>query len=119
MRDFDNSRLNRSIALHDGNSRQQLVLRDILFIQADHIYVRIYLADGQRVLHRKSLRELQRFLPAPFFLQIHRSHIVNLTWIGEWDSQEIELAGHRLSISRARKKEVQKELSTFFSRPQR
>jgi two-component system response regulator LytT len=67
----------RYLAALQGAGTAVVALDRIVAIHGADDYSEIEVADGRRLLHRKSLHELARALPGPF-VRIHRSHIVNL-----------------------------------------
>jgi two-component system response regulator LytT len=71
-----NERL-RYLAALQGTGTAVVALDRIVAIHGADDYSEIEVADGRRLLHRKSLRLLAGELPPPF-VRIHRSHIVNL-----------------------------------------
>jgi two-component system LytT family response regulator len=52
-------------------------LADIDYIESMHEYVRIHLSSGKAVMTLLSLKAIEEQLPAPGFLRVHRSYIVN------------------------------------------
>jgi two-component system, LytTR family, response regulator LytT len=71
-----NGRL-RYLAALQGAGTAVVALDRIVAIHGADDYSEIEVADGRRLLNRKSLSVLARELPGPF-VRIHRSHIVNL-----------------------------------------
>lgn len=99
-----------SVTLVEGKLRTRIPLQDILFVQSEHVYVRIFLTDGRKILYRCSLREFIRKLPAQSFLQIHRCYIANLRWISEFNRTNVVLAGQVLPVSRTHRKILRQAL---------
>jgi len=60
-----------------------LPVEEIVWIEADDVYVRIHSADRASYLHRAPLRELEASLDPRRFVRIHRSTIVNLEFVAE------------------------------------
>ncbi len=74
---------------------------DILYIEADHNYTVLYMADNYKNLVRKSIDNWLTELAPCGFIRIHRSYIVNMYNINHIDTSSIILVnGHRLNISR-------------------
>lgn len=100
-----------SITLVEGKVRRRISLSDILFIQSEHIYMRIFLRDGQKILHRGALRDLIQQLPNRSFLQIHRSYIINLQWVNMYSNGIAQVAGQEIPVSRTYRKIMREALS--------
>lgn len=74
--------------------------RDILFVKSDHVYVHIYLLDGSTIMKRISISSLMERMPAEYFLQPHRSYIINKKYIEDYKSEKIILGEHIIPVSR-------------------
>ena len=55
--------------------------RDIIYLEACGSYTHVYLKDGEKVVVSKPLREFVRVLSSDFFEKIHRSYIINLSYL--------------------------------------
>jgi len=83
----------------------------ILFLKADHVYTRIFLSDGRKILHRGSLTAFLQQLNINQFARTHRSYIVNLEQVDGYSQGKILIGQHVVPISRSRKKEMMQRLS--------
>lgn len=99
------------LTLVDGKTRRRISCTDILFIQSEHIYVRFHLRDGSKVLHRGALRDLLRQLPSRFFLQIHRSYIINLHAVSQYRGGVLTIGGEDIPVSRTYRKMLRQALN--------
>lgn len=83
-----------------------LTVDDILFVESDGNYSTIVMADGQKMLITKKLKEVNRLLPELNFFRIHNSFIVNLNKIKEFiknDGYVIMESNHKIPVARQRK----------------
>ena len=94
------------ITIHNGTDKHIIPLKDILYIQSDHIYSVFHTKTKGRLHQRSSLSEISQQLPSPPFLQVHRSFIANLQHLSGWDNQQLHLEDISIPISRSRKKEI-------------
>ena len=91
-------------------------LAEVVALHGADDYVEIELNDGRRLLTRKTMRDLADLLRGDF-LRIHRSHIVNRAYVGEFRAQaasRYELAmknGAALPVGRIRVDEVRRWLN--------
>lgn len=95
-----------SINLYDGNKNYLVLLKDILFLQADHIYVKVHVAMKKCIVLRSSLKELLTQLPDNQFIQTHRSFAINIEKVNNWDNQNVSIQNEIIPVSRTRRKEV-------------
>ena len=104
--------LNRStevdsvIKLTSGDDNYLLSPSDILYLEADHIYVQVHTTAGQKILQRRSLTDLLEQLPAEQFVRTHRSFAVNIGQLSRWNKQYVYVHGKAVPLSRGRRKEV-------------
>jgi two-component system LytT family response regulator len=83
-----------------------LTVDDILFVESDGNYSTIVMADGQKMLITKKLKEVNQLLPELNFFRIHNSFIVNLNKIKEFiknDGYVIMESNHKIPVARQRK----------------
>ncbi len=89
------------VMIKGNNSLTKVFLKDILFIEADGDYIKIY-TKGKRLISTQTLKEFYKRLP-DFFVKIHRSFIVNTTLVLGFDGSEINIEEHKIPVSRAYK----------------
>lgn len=65
-----------------GNRIKLIDFEDIVYLKAEDKYIRVFTNSGREHLSEKSLRKLEEQLPA-YFIRVHRSYIVNRTYIQE------------------------------------
>jgi two-component system, LytTR family, response regulator len=82
-------------------------LKNILYCEADDNYTRFFLANGQKHLVSKTLRDIQEILEERNFLRISRQHLINLDHIAKFMKGEgsyvIMTDGTSLNVSRTQK----------------
>ena len=103
---FSQHSLPHQVRLHDGNTKYLIDINDILFIQSEHVYVKVFRKDKDYILHRSTLKDIIGRLPDDQFIQTHRSFVVNLKQIKSWDTNFIYVDKYEIPMSRSKKKEV-------------
>ena len=111
------TRRDDAIPLEDN---QQIVIGNILYIRANHIYTDVLTAGGKIVSIRRSLAEWERMLPADSFLRISNSCLVNCRWIHKISGSAVILAEERgqLVMSRRNKKTCQEKFDVYLEKMQ-
>lgn len=82
--------LDDTIALRTATRAHFTPLRQLMLIEASDNYSEATLADGTRLRLRKSLKAWQALLPAPCFLRVHRTMIVNLSLVVRYERDRDE-----------------------------
>ncbi len=82
-------------------------LDDILYIEGLKDYVRIYLADGTKIMSLMNMKNIESCLPKPEFMRTHRSYIVHMSKVSSIDRFRLVLDENHLPISETYKDEVQ------------
>ena len=98
------NRVPESILLKENDTNYNIAYSDILFIRAEHVYLIVYLKNGKRITVRNSLIWILEQLPTDVFVQVHRSYVVNIKHVNEWNSNVIFVGENEIPISRGRKK---------------
>ena len=91
-----------SIILKHGKRSYRIAVQNITFIRAEGVYCELYLCNKKRMVQRISLSELQRQLPLTKFIRVHRSFLVNLSWIESWTKGELTIGRCRIPVSRTK-----------------
>lgn len=88
----------------------KIPVKDIIRLRADNDYVLIYTAkEKYKVL--TSLKNIFDRLPKKDFMQVHRSHIVQLNEIDSMDGELIEINNRLLPVSKTYIKELHERLN--------
>jgi DNA-binding LytR/AlgR family response regulator len=87
-------------------------IQDILYIEAERNYCRIY-SKTKEYLLVMTLKDMDEKLPAKHFLRVHRSFIVNLSQINEISTSHIVIQKKAIPISRSLKDELLNRLQTI------
>ena len=85
----------------------RVALDDILYIEGLKDYIRIYLADGQKIMSLMNMKKMEDYLPRPEFLRTHRSYIVHMSKAEAIERFRIVFGDQYLPISDSYKEDVQ------------
>lgn len=58
-------------------------LRQIVYVESQSEYLQLHLDNGEKIMFLMSMKKMAEILPAPTFLRIHRSYIVNMNMVRE------------------------------------
>ncbi|TYB78491.1 LytR/AlgR family response regulator transcription factor [Bizionia myxarmorum] len=79
---------------------------NIIYIESDGNYSTFIMADNQRILVTKKLKEVNAILPENYFFRIHNSYIINLNKIKEYiknDGYVVMQTNEKIPVARQRK----------------
>lgn len=103
------------VAFPTSEGLKFVYLDQIVRCMASNNYTYIYLANNERILISKSLKDVENILPASGFCRIHNSHLVNLKYIRKLikgDSNMLVMNDNsELEVSRRKKDELVKILN--------
>lgn len=83
--------------IKDGFEWIRIEIAEILFLKAEGNYVEFHFPD-RKVLSRMTLREASELLPAPDFLQVHRSYVVAADKIERIVRDELKIGTHTIPV---------------------
>lgn len=104
--------LNDCIFVRHLNSMVKVNIEDVLYIEAERNYCRIFTKNKEYLLVI-TLKEMDKKLPSKHFLRIHRSYIINISQITEIATSHIVIGRKAIPISKSLKKELLKRLQTI------
>jgi DNA-binding LytR/AlgR family response regulator len=104
--------LGDSIFVKDHEKMVKIVISDILYVEAERNYCRIY-ARSKEYLLVMTLKELDRKLPVQHFFRIHRSYIINISKIEEIGNTYVVVAKKTVPMSKGYRDELLQRLQTI------
>jgi len=71
----------RKLILNTSDNIYIVDTKDIIRCQSDNNYTSFFLANTEKIIMSKTLKEYETILPEDIFIRIHRSHIININYI--------------------------------------
>lgn len=91
----------RQLAITCNGKNYILYEKDILYIKAENVYLKIF-TKGEGYLIREKLNTLEKQLNPHYFIRIHRSYMINLSSVISYDKKKVDLGnGVEIPISRS------------------
>ncbi len=108
----------RKLSLPNGQGGYTMVDFDnIINIEADSNYSVFYLANNDKITVAKVLKEYEEILPENKFVRVHKSSIINLDYLKEYNSRNgLEVAlksGVKIAVSRRRASEFAEKVKSY------
>lgn len=104
--------LNDRIFIRHNEKMIKIDIQDILYIEADRNYCRIFTSDKNYLLVT-TLKDMDEKLPQKHFLRIHRSYIINLSQIAEIAGTHVVISRNAIPMSKDMRSELLKRLQTI------
>ena len=102
------------IALQMQSEIRYVALSEIVHCEADNTYTRFFLANNEKILVSKSLKEYADLLRPNGFLRTHQSHLVNPRFVKSWLKEDggvlLLSSGEKIPISKPNKDTVKQAL---------
>lgn len=94
-----------SMYVRQGDAFQRIAWEDILYAEGMQNYVKLYFKDKVLIIHQTMI-SLEEMLPKDFFFRIHRSFLVNISYIESISGARLFINGKVLPISKQRRDEL-------------
>lgn len=98
-----------SIFIKNGNYFNKLRFEDVLYIEADHVYVLIITKES-KVMVRSSFQSFLQQIDMTRFIQVHRKYAVNLNYIDSINLHNVIVGGYTIPISKNFRDDLLKKL---------
>lgn len=105
-------RLDDRIFVKQNDLMCKILIADILYLEADRNYCMVFTKDKSYLLVN-TLKNMEDKLPATTFQRIHRSYIVNLTQVNEFNHNHLTVGNKILPLSKELRTELMARLKTF------
>jgi two-component system LytT family response regulator len=114
--DLDSKNVQK-LSLPNSQGYALVDIKNIVHVEADSNYSIFHLSDNEQVTVSKVLKEYEELLPEQQFVRVHKSSIVNLNYVKEYNSKnglEVVLNnGKKIAVSRRRSSEFLEKIKTF------
>jgi DNA-binding LytR/AlgR family response regulator len=104
--------LNDRIFVRHKDRMVKVLLADILYVEADRNYSRIFTRNKEYVLSI-TLKVMEEKVPSRLFIRIHRSYIVNIAQVDEVTEDEVIVAGKSIPLGAGMREMLMKSLQTL------
>lgn len=105
---------NPKIALPQQNEIRYVEVKDIVRCEADNTYTFFHLANGDRILISKPLKEYSDLLKPHGFLRTHQSHLINPMFVKSWLKEDggmlLMKNGDKVAVSKPNREGVKTAL---------
>lgn len=92
--------------LYDGTTWHLIDQKDILYINANHVYIHFHTLNHPAVMVRNSISQIIEELDPELFIQSHRGHIINVTKVESYNNNFVIINNEEIPLSRSKKSEV-------------
>ena len=90
--------------------KRKVYLKELQYVQALGDYVKLITEDDSLVV-LSTMKSFEKILPTEHFLRIHKSYIINLAKVDNYNSKTVELGAESLPLSRNRKTDLVEALA--------
>lgn len=104
--------LNDRIFIRHQSQMVKLMLRDILYVEADRNYCNL-ITDKKNYVLATTLKDMQLKLPDTLFVRVHRSFVVNISKLDVLGEGHVEIKRKVIPLSRSYRDELLKHLQTI------
>ena len=102
------------VIVSDGKKEVILSYEDIIYIKSENVYLRLFTLKGSFLVRRK-LKDQITELPAMYFMQVHRSYVINLNHVSAFDGRNVTMdQGHLIPVSDKWKSELPIRLAAYL-----
>ena len=101
--------LTETLFLNVDKTHHKIIINDILYIESDRNYITV-ITKTQKLSYIDSLKNWVEKLPDSSFIQIHKSFIINKSYVDKIAGNVIYVSGNRLPIGRSFKQQLLKQL---------
>ena len=77
--------------IKSGNKHHKVTLSEVLYIESLKDYVQFHLNEGNRIVSKNKIGDIEQELKEKKFLRVHRSYIINTTKISAFTTNDIEI----------------------------
>lgn len=88
---------------------KKIYLKEILYVESLENYIIIHTLSSKEIVNTR-LKSVLASLPEKYFLQVHRSYVVNLSQIKAIEGNQLLIAGDKIPVTRTLREQVYKAI---------
>lgn len=88
---------------------KKIYLKEILYVESMENYIIIHTLSSKEIVNTR-LKSVLASLPEKYFLQVHRSYVVNLSQIKAIEGNQLLIAGDKIPVTRTLREQVYKAI---------
>lgn len=96
----------------DGMHRK-LPLKDLLYIESQGNDIKITLSTNESFIAKSKITDLELLLASKGFIRIHRSFMINTTFVTAFNNHEIHLGAYQIPVGRSYRQEFENFITKF------
>lgn len=100
------------IFVKEEQTVHKLFYSNLLYIQAFGNYLKIFTVDGQLIVVRTTLADIEAQLPSKLFIRVHKSYLIAIQSIEKIKYNEIYISNKILPLGTTYKQEVLKKIQS-------
>lgn len=101
------------LTIKDGKTIHRIKKEDILYVQGLREYVNWYMTE-EKLITLHSLQKLETLLADEGFLRIHKSYLVNTSFVNTVRHNALEVSGEKIPIGRSYREKVKNYFEPEF-----
>ncbi|MFC5623248.1 LytR/AlgR family response regulator transcription factor [Algoriphagus winogradskyi] len=105
----------RTLQIRDRGHIISLLEDEIMFLKADGLYTKVYTKEKQFTM-RDILKDVMSHLPEERFIRVHKSYIVNLSFVHSINSKELIVEKQTIPLRRGFFQELKAKVIDFKER---
>lgn len=99
-----------SLKIMDKGYLVPVPFTEVVYLKADGLYTKVY-TKAKSYLVRDILKSFEDKLPEDQFIRVHKSYLVNISYIGSFNAKKINLGETSIPIRRGLYKELMEKLN--------
>ena len=103
-------KVNDRLAVPTRDGLEMVPLANVLYARADDNYTHVHLVNGRKILISRTLKDVERDLPADRFFRLHGSHVVAIDKVDRYvrgvGGYVVLQSGEQLPVSRSKREEL-------------
>lgn len=97
----------KTLEVFDGRHHHSIRVQDIIYMEADHVYVNIKLITGRVINIRSTLKQMAEMAEDQRLVQCHRSFVINRDQVISWNAETVIMSDQSvIPVSRGKRKDV-------------
>ena len=111
----ESSKAKRSITIKSGGANRRVILAEIIYAEVLEHRIILHMNNKECIEYYGRMTDLEK-ITGPDFFRVHRAYLINLSYVGSYDSKSVTVSGEEIPVARGKYQDLVKAYLSYYTR---
>ena len=105
----------RCITIKSGGANRRVILAEIMYAEVLEHRIMLHMKNKECIEYYGRMTDLEK-IAGPDFFRVHRAYLINLSYVGLYDSKAVTVSGDEIPVARGKYQDLVKAYLSYYTR---